>query len=71
MNQVNEEYLDYKQLCEFLNISYGTARNWKLHGKLTYTVFNNKIYFPKKAILKELKINTVKAADSMSGERNR
>jgi len=68
MSQVEEEYFNYRQLCEFLGISYGTARNWKLQGKLTYTKFRNRVYFPKKAILKDLKINTIKAVDAMMEE---
>jgi hypothetical protein len=68
MSKVNEEYLDYKQLCDFLNISYGTARNWKSRGKLTYTVLNDKVYFPKKAIMKELKLNTIKSVATMIEE---
>ena len=63
-----EEFLDYKEVCALLKIPYPTARNWKSEGRLTYTSFNGKILFPKKAILKELKKNTVKSTDAMLEE---
>jgi len=60
-----EEYLDYEELCQFLHIARGTARNWKCAGKISYTHFNNKIYFPKKLILKKLKNNVIKSTSSI------
>lgn len=63
-----EEFLDYKGVCALLKIPYGRARNLKSQGKLTYTSFNGKILFSKKAILKELKRNTVKSTDTMLEE---
>ena len=59
-----EEYMDYKGLCFFLHISYGTARNWKSSGKLSYTTINGKILFSKKYILKELRKNTIKSTNT-------
>jgi len=64
-----EGYLDYEHLCDFLGISYGTARNWKSRGKLTYTNFHGKIYFPKKYILKELKKNISKSPTTILEEK--
>lgn len=60
-----DEYLDYKGVCSFLKIAYGTARNWKSQGKLPFTSFNGKVLFPKKEILKQLKRNRVKSIPAL------
>ena len=65
---MEKEYLDYQELCELLNIARGTARNWKCAGKISYTHFSNKIFFPKKLILKELKNNIIKSTSTMFDE---
>ena len=65
---MEKEYLDYTELCELLNIARGTARNWKCAGRIPYTIFNKKVYFPKKLILKRLKNNIIKATSSMLDE---
>ncbi|MCK5708062.1 MAG: hypothetical protein KAI43_10450 [Candidatus Aureabacteria bacterium] len=63
-----EEYMDYKGLCFFLHISYGTARNWKSSGKLTYTTINGKILFSKKVIVKGLRRNTIQSTKAIFEE---
>ncbi len=63
-----EEYLDYRGVCELLHISYETARKWKSMGELTYTKFRGRVLFPKSAILRELKKNTVRSTQSMVKE---
>ena len=63
-----EEYLDYKGLCALLKVSYGTVRNWKSNGKISYTAFNGKTLFSRKAILKNLRKNTVRSTDGMLEE---
>lgn len=65
---MEKEYIDYQELCELLNIARGTARNWKCAGKISYTHFNNKIYFPKKLVLKELRKNIIKSTSSILDE---
>ena len=63
-NTKQDFFLDYEGLCSFLHISYGTARNWKSSGKLTYTTINGKVLFSKKYILEELKKNTIKSTNT-------
>ncbi len=57
----DEEYLDYQGVCELLHISYVTARKWKSKGELTHTKFKGRVLFPKSAILRELKKNTIRS----------
>ncbi len=63
-----EECFDYQGVCALLHISYETARKWKSMGELTYTKFRGRVLFPKSAILRELKKNTVRSTQSMVNE---
>ncbi len=60
-DNLETEYLDYPALCRWLKIGYGTARNWKYSGRLTYCKIGAKVLFPRRDIERLLHRNTVKA----------
>ena len=63
-------YLDYEEAALVLNIKVKTLRNMKYRREITYTHFGKKVYFPKKTILAELRVNTV-ASPKIAAERTK
>ena len=63
-----KEYLSYREMASLLDISVATLRKWKCAGKVTYTTFRGRIYFPVKDVLQELKRNTIRAIESQLRE---
>jgi len=63
-----KEYLSYREMAEFLDIKVATLRKWKCLGKVTFTSFKGRIYFPVKDVLREMKRNTIKAAETQLEE---
>ena len=63
-----KEYLSCREMASLLDISVATPRKWKCMGKIIYTTFRRRIYFPVKDVLKELKRNTIKATETQLQE---
>ena len=63
-----KEYLSYREMASLLDIRVSTLRKWKCMGKITYTTFRGRIYFPVKDVMKEFKGNTIKATEEQLRE---
>ena len=63
-----KQYLFYREMASLLDMSVATLRKWKCKGKITYTTFRGRVYFPVRDVLKELQSNTVKATETQLRE---
>jgi len=52
-----KEIIDNDEFVKLLNISSGTAANWRDQGKIAFSQINNKIYYKMVDVNKMLKAN--------------
>lgn len=53
----NKDIIDNNDFMKLFNISSGTAKNWRDHGKITYSQINNKFYYNMIDVKKMLEAN--------------
>ncbi len=60
-----KNWLKTAEVCELLNVSYGTLKNLKINGTLTYTKIGGTLYYDHNDIEKILNANKTNSLPSL------